>query len=77
MCLFQVLFHFVRPGKLLLADHAGEHFASGALVVQECVPLEAVLVLEVLADLDAFALDASVRSVWSQGGVAEEVQAPD
>ena len=77
MRLLQVLLHLVRPGELLLADHAGKDFPCGALVVQESVPLEAVLVLEVLADLDSLAFDAAVRAVWSQGCVPEEVQATD
>ncbi len=41
------------------------------------MPLEAVLVLEVLADLHALALDAAVRAVRCEGSVAEEVQPAD
>ncbi len=37
--------------------------------------LEAVLVLEVLLDLQAVALDAAVGAVGGDGGVAEQVQA--
>jgi len=61
--LFQVLLHLVRPGELLGADRAGEHLASDALVVEECVPLEAVLVLEALKYLDLFTLNTSVGAV--------------
>ena len=46
--LLQVLLHLVRPGELLLTDGAGEHLPVGPLVVQKCVSLEAVLVLEAL-----------------------------
>ena len=75
--LLQVLLHLVRPRELLLADDAGEHLPGGALVIEERVALEAVLVLEVLADLDPFTLDAPVGPVRGQGGVAKQVEASD
>ena len=72
-----MLFHLVRTRELLLADDTGKDLARGALVVEEGVPLEAVLVLEVLADLHALALDATVRAVGREGGVTKEVQPAD
>lgn len=70
-----MLLHLVRPRELFLADDAGKHLPGSSLVIQESVPLEAVLVLEVLADLDALALDATVRSVRGQRGVSEQIEA--
>jgi hypothetical protein len=72
-----MLLHLVRTRELLLADDAGKDLASGTLVIEEGVPLEAVLVLEVLADLHALALDAAVRAVGGEGSVAEKVQPAD
>ena len=66
-----MLFHLVRTRELLLADDTRKDLARGALVVEEGVPLEAVLVLEVLADLHALALDATVRAVGREGGVTK------
>ena len=61
--LFQVLFHLVRTRELLSADRTRENFASDALVVEERVSLEAVLVLEALKYLDLFTLNTSVGAV--------------
>ena len=61
--LFQVLFHLVRPRELLGAHRAREHFAGDALVVEERMSLEAVLVLEALKYLDLFTLNTSVGAV--------------
>ncbi len=77
MCLLQMLLHLVRSRELLLADDAGKDLACSALVIEEGVPLEAVLVLKVLADLHALTLDAAVRTVRCEGSIAEEVQPAD
>ena len=77
MHLLQVLFHLVRPGKLLSTDGTGEDLSGDPLVVQEGVALEAVLVLEALKNLDLFAFDTSVGPVIGNEGVFEQVQSTD
>ena len=57
MSLFQVLFHFVWSGKFLLTYSAWKDFTGGPLVIQKGVPLEAVLILEVLTNLHPFTFD--------------------
>ena len=75
--LFQVLFHLVRTRELLSADRTRENFASDALVVEERVSLEAVLVLEALKYLHLFALSTSVGAVIGYEGVFEQVESAD
>ena len=72
--LLEVLLHLVRPGELLGAHRAGEHLPLLALVIQERVALEAVLVLETLLQLHLVALKAPVGPVAGDLGVLEQVQ---
>ena len=60
MSLFQVLFHFVRARKFFLTYGTWKDFAGGPFVVQKGVPLEAVLILEVLTYLHALTLHTPV-----------------
>lgn len=71
-----MLLHLVGSGELLKADRAGEDLALLALVVEEGVPLEAILVLERLEDLHFVALEAAVGAVTGDLGVAQQVQSP-
>lgn len=68
-----VVLHFVGPRELLAADGTGEDLALVALVVEERVPLEAVLVLEGLLDADLGALGALVDAL-AYRGVPKEVE---
>ena len=77
MDLLQVLLHLVRPRELLGADRARKHLAGDALVVEERVPLEAVLVLEALKYLHLLALSTSVGAVIGYEGVFEQVESTD
>ncbi|EFA03848.1 hypothetical protein TcasGA2_TC013964 [Tribolium castaneum] len=71
-----VIFHFVGSRELLLAHGARKHFALVSFVVEERVPLEAVLVFERLLDVHFGALRALIHALVD-GGVAEEVEPPD
>ena len=73
--LLEVLLHLVRARELLLTNRAREHLPVGALVIEEGVPLEAVLVLKALDDLHLLALDAAVRAVAGDVRVLEQVEA--
>ena len=75
--LLEVLLHLVRPGELLLTDRAGEDLPVGPLVVQKCVALEAVLVLEALHDLNLLTLYTAVRAVTCNVGIFEQIQPSD
>ena len=75
--LLEMLLHLVWPGELLLTHGAREHLPVGALVIQEGVSLETVLVLKALDNLDLLALDAPVGAVAGDVGVLEQVEAAD
>ena len=75
--LLQVLLHLVWPRELLLTDGTGKHLPVGPLVVEKCVSLEAVLVLEALHNLDLFTLYASVRPVACNVSIFEQIQSSD
>lgn len=67
-----VVFHLVGPRELLGAHRTGEHLALMALVVEERVPLETVLVLKRLLDVELGALGALVDAL-ADGSVTEEI----
>lgn len=69
---FHVIFHLVWPRELLAADRTRKNLALLALVVEECVSLEGVLVLEGLLNVFFCALSALVDA-FCDGGVAKEV----
>ena len=73
----QMTLHLVRPTELFLANGTRKDFALDALVVEERVPLEAVLVLEALKYLHLFALSTSVGAVIGYEGVFEQVESAD
>lgn len=73
----EVTLHLVRPRELLLTNRAGKHLPLGTLVIEECMPLKTVLVLEVLGDLNSLALDAAVRAVRGDGRVPQQVEPAD
>ena len=75
--LLEVLLHLVGPGELLLTHGAREHLPVVALVIEEGVTLETVLVLKALDNLDLLALDAPVGAVAGDVGVLEQVEAAD
>lgn len=70
-----VILHLVGSRELFAADRTREHLALVALVVEERVPLETVLVLEGLLDIEFCAFSALVDTLID-GCVTEEVQAP-
>ena len=74
MHLLEMLLHLVGAGELLGADRAGEHLPLLALVIQEGVALEAVLVLETLLQLHLVALEAAVGTVAGDLRVLEQVE---
>jgi hypothetical protein len=63
MSLLQVLFHLIRTRKFLLTDRTWKHLSLLSFMIEEGMSLEAVLVLEVLANLHFFALYAPVGPV--------------
>ena len=69
-----VVLHLVGPGEFLAADRAREHLPLVALVVEESVSLEAVLVLERLLYVELRALGALVDT-FGYRGVTKEIQA--
>jgi len=69
-----VVLHLVGSRELFGAHRAREHLALVALVVQERVPLEAVLVLERLQYVRLGALQTLVDAL-GHGGVPEQVEA--
>jgi len=71
-----VVLHLVRPGELLAADRARKHFPLVALVVEEGVTLEAVLIFESLDHVGLFTLYALVHAL-GDGRVAEQVESSD
>ena len=71
-----VVLHLVGPGELFAANRAREHLPLVALVVEERVPLEAVLVLERLLYVELRALGALVDTLGYRG-VTKEIQAAD
>ena len=71
--LLEVLLHLVRSGELLLTHRTRKHLPIVALVIEERVPLETVLVLKALDNLDLLALDAPVGAVAGDVGVLEQV----
>ena len=75
--LLEVLLHLVRSGELLLTHGARKHLPIVTLVIEERVPLETVLVLKALDNLDLLALNAPVGAVARDVGVLEQVKAPD
>ena len=77
MDLLEMLLHLVRPGELLLTHRTRKHLPIVALVIEERVSLETVLVLKALDNLDLLALDAPVGAVTCDVGVLEQVQTPD
>lgn len=68
-----VILHFVRPGELLAAYRAREHLPLVALVIEESVPLEAVLVLERFLYVELRALGALINALGDRG-VTKEIQ---
>jgi hypothetical protein len=68
-----VVLHLVGPRELLGADRTGEDLALVAFVVEEGVPLEAVLVLEGLLYVDLGALGALVDALGYRG-VAKQIE---
>jgi len=71
-----VVLHLVGPRELLGAHRAREHLALVALVVEERVPLEAVLVLERLQYVRLGTFQTLVDA-FGHGGVPEQVQPAD
>lgn len=71
-----VVLHLVGPRELLGAHRAREHLALVTLVVEERVPLEAVLVLERLQYIRLGAFQTLVNA-FGHGGIPEQVQAAD
>jgi len=69
-----VILHLVGPRKLFSAHRAREYFALVAFVVQEGVPLEAILVLERLQYVRFSAFQTFVDA-FGHGGVPKQVQA--
>lgn len=55
-----MVLHFVGPRELFTADGARENLALTAFVIEEGVPLEAVLVLEGFDDVHLGAFNALV-----------------
>lgn len=70
---FHVILHLVRPGELFAADRTREYLPLVALVVEERVPLEAVLVLKRLLYIELRALGALVNALGDRG-VTKEIQ---
>ena len=73
MSLLQVLLHFVRSGKLFLANSTRKDLSGCPLVIQEGVSLEAVLIFKVLGHLEPFTLDASICAVRTKSGVSQQI----
>lgn len=69
----EVIFHFVRPGELLVAHWTGEDFSLGTFMVQEGMSLEAVFVLEGLLYVFLGTFHTLVDSV-ADTSVTEEIQ---
>lgn len=69
-----VILHLVRSREFLTAHRTREHFALLALVIEERVPLEAVLVFEGLLKIEFGALRALIHA-FADGRITEEVQA--
>lgn len=67
-----VVLHLVRPRELLSAYRTGKYLALMALMVEECVPLEAVLVFKRLLDVELGALGALIDAL-ADGSVTEEI----
>lgn len=67
-----VVLHLVGSRELLGAYRTGEHLALMTLVVKERVPLEAVLVLKRLLDVEFGALGALINAL-ADGSVTEEI----
>lgn len=67
-----VILHLVRTREFLGAYRAGEYLALMALVVEERVPLETVLVLEGLLDVKFGAFGALINA-FVDGSVTEEI----
>lgn len=59
---FHVVLHFVGPREFLVTDRAGENFPLMALVIEERVSLEAVLVFECFHHFHFFTLCAFVQA---------------
>lgn len=71
-----VILHLVWPRKLLAADRTRKNLTLLALVIEECVSLKGVLVLEGLLNVFFCALSALVDA-FRDGGIAKEVQPAD
>lgn len=69
-----MILHLVRPRELLLTHRTREDLALLALVIEERMPLEAVLVFERLLHVHLCALRAMVDAV-TNGRVAKEIEA--
>lgn len=65
-----VILHLVGPRELLAAHRTGEHLALMALMVEERVSLEAVLILERLLDVKFGTLGALIHAL-ADGRVTE------
>lgn len=67
-----VVLHLVGPRELFGAYRTREHLALMAFVIEERVPLEAVLVLKGLLDVEFGALGALIDAL-ADGSVTEEI----
>lgn len=74
MSRFHVILHFIRPGELLATYWTREHFTMFSFVVEEGVPLEAVLIFESLLDIFFRTFGALVYS-FRYACIAEKIQA--
>lgn len=70
---FHVVLHLVWSGELFAADGTGEDLPLVALVVKECVSLEAVLVLESFLDIEFGTLGALVDA-FGDRSIAEQIK---
>lgn len=70
-----VILHFVGSREFLAAHRTGENFPLVAFVIEEGVPLEAVLVLEGLLNVNFGALRALVDALGYRS-VAKKIKAP-
>lgn len=67
-----MILHLVRTRELLAAYRAGKHFALMTLMIEERVPLEAILVLEGFLDVELGAFSALINALID-GSVTEEI----
>lgn len=70
---FHVIFHFIRPRKLLLTHGTGKHFPLVAFVVQKRVSLETILVFKCFLYIDFGTFSALVHPLVYRG-VSKQIQ---